>query len=364
MARYNMKLELNSSAMKRLNHLRGNTNKIIRVERKELISEALSLQGGTIKDWADTKAFLCGQSDELDSSLPKLYCNITGQPIGTLSIEAVDMYRKSRKSPNRQDFFDTLTLASQPAPHWMNRSPSVISRNLELDPRGFFMFMMERAYSQSFTDHKSRSHNSKTLNWKTSEDCAAWLRTKIEAFAQISALDIKLIIRANRALAWVDAKIGLPRIHIPFSTPMDFDSSESLRILIKFLSGFLEEYSNDEGAFNAKYHPEPNKSVNSAIMGERASAPEMTQKEFMKTQLTAMLMEDLDASSDLGQLILSMKSGLSRLKMPETPIAPIAPAKPVYTQAQIMEASKASIAARPKAKMTLAELVAKSAKGK
>ena len=292
------------SFLQRHSTIKGSVTRTIQKERKHFVAQALELQGGSIRDWADTINFLRGQDAELDGESPMLYCNVTGQPIGQLSLEIVDMYRKSRKAPTREVLIDTLTLATQPAPHWLNRTPDTLRRNMELDPFGFLVYMVERSYGSSFKNHKMRPQGSKTWHWKSSNDCASWYRIKIEAYKQAKELDIQLIIRANRALAWVDAKLGLSRISMPFGSPLAMlDSAESLRIAIHYLSGYLEEYKNDESKFNQKYNPEPNRNVNSAIFGDVERASAMTQREFVENELTSLLMASLNDGSELGEFV-------------------------------------------------------------
>ena len=228
----------------------------------ETYASAASLLSGAVEGAQETAI-----SDT--SVLPNaIYCSVTGQQIGTFTLDAAAIYQASAMAQSQIQAQPSTTetqtaqsagnhatfvrvTCSGPAPHWRSVTPETLRANRHTDPRGYFVYMTEFALRREMWRYTKKAGNH--IRWRSEAEHDVWLRSKITLYASLGECDQTLLRIANELLTLLSGVMGLRKLVIPFVRPSELGSNKALQLLLALLQAFWDEYQLSPGRFRERY---------------------------------------------------------------------------------------------------------------
>lgn len=286
-------------------------------ERQEAIQSILAMDGKTIEEWTQVRSFLDRGPDDMayDDYLPMhagtftsrygvipvgqtggecpfLYCRVTGQPIGQMSMDMVTMYLRSGFT-SRRELYDNALLMAGTAPHWTNKTTKQLALNRNIDPWGYCVYILDEVGTAEKRRYMGVNAN-KQVVWKDTKDFIKWQRSKIVLFKLLRHhCDLNLILRVNEMATVISAELGWKFVPFPITRPEIMGSDTALRTLIRFMKAtWMQREEIRKKQFYTAH------AVHAAVATYAVKdQPETTKKEFMRLALLDAQMETFGSAT-------------------------------------------------------------------
>jgi len=261
-----------------------------------LFGQILARRGLTIIDWASARSFVDTVEPHTDEEIDSraIYCSRTGQPIGTLSLDALSLYQKAQKAPSHAGLREEIALSYRVHPAWVRLDPDTLHTLSEIDPAGFFVYMTDQLLWRESLRYKNKLDNGR-ISWRTTSDQAAWTRAKIKLYAHLAALPVDALAklgRLNTAMTAIDSELGLRHLVFPYLTPQELIGGEPvLDELLELIENYWKQYKASPSWFKREF----NLFGHSANAFHRATLMRPVEKESIITQATFMEIVVADA---------------------------------------------------------------------